>query len=48
MRKILRKLAKWYLIYSCKHKMRWIKTNYPDSYVEYRCEKCKKIEHKEL
>ena len=48
MRKSLRKLAKWYLIYSCRHKYRWIQTNYPDGYVKYKCEKCKKIIYKQL
>ena len=48
MRKLLRKLAKWYLIYSCKHIFRWVRTNYPEAYVEYRCEKCKKTKCKEL
>lgn len=48
MRKLLRKLAKWYLIKSCKHKYRWIKTDCQDNYVKYRCEKCKETKYKDL
>ena len=48
MRKILRRLCKRYLIYSCKHKFTLIETNYPDAYLKYKCKKCKKLIYHEL
>jgi len=48
MKKILRRFCKWYLIYSCKHKFREVSRNYPDAYIEFICEKCKKLKSQDL
>ena len=48
MRKILRRLCKRYLIYSCRHKYIEYSISYSDAYIKYRCEKCKKLKYEEL